>query len=938
MRTTESVVSPLQAGLLLAMLSCVAWATPPGQYRLLLKPEMVTSSSPHADFSGLVDEQLEAGDPPAGEPTTGWKVSSQHNKAFPFQAVIDLGAETPLATLWFYDMNNSGDVLVHAGKPGAWQAVATYDCKRYKSWGALPLNVVSRYLMLELKTPGAIFYEITLDAFSTRGWESIKTAKAEAERKETERQAALAKAKEEALKRPLVELAPFGRLSLVDEVTCSAAQPGHEMRCDPADAVRVETILGRPCRTLAPTAKECAYMTFRLGARKLLRPGGAYVLAVEYPEDAPRGFVIINTGNETSRGLHTGLATGDTMHAKYVDSQVESLNMPLSGKWETWTLFFRLHDRFADKGLVRGSNRPRTLTPEDGFDVTVAQFSSENDPFSKGAAVASIRLYEVVDEEKLALTVNFPPDGVPRRRIFWREEMADGVIGGKKPEDRGVDTALDWYRFKADQMRFLGINTYSKDLLEFGACQHWDPTEYGGNKWVYFNNEQKDLWRQIVELMGKNGFDVLPYYEYSGSKGQEGLGNQRRARPLKGEGNYTHITWIETSNADITDPDTYADFKKMLDLTVVNMQKKAHFPGIWIRPRSQMPVSFAPDTLKRFTAEANKGVAITRDQLKADKALYARYIAWWDTKRRDFFVGMRDYLREKGIADAFVLFTGCSSEPGKAFGDFQPRFFTDAPDVWQPLLESETHKPPLDRKWQVLTPTQVAEQDLYLKALLAPGANWGSWEIQHANPADDPATYKAVDGVLLSHPFNRLYTVSSPKTLDLYRASAGLALMRHYALNENMMNDLKDKEKLGYFVADVERTGPSCMQAEAVALANGDPTMIGYLCGNNFGRGFPFYVRDFNANFLALPALPSQRIDKGCSDPAVALRVIDAGKHGLYVAVVNTASTERKQVRVNVPGNGAVTALASGAVVARTGEGVTLDLRPYQLVALRVAP
>jgi hypothetical protein len=487
-------------------------------------------------------------------------------------------------------------------------------------------------------------------------------------------------------------------------------------------------------------------------------------------------------------------------------------------------------------------------------------------------------------------------------------------------------------------MRFLGINTYSKDLLEFGACQHWDPTEYGGNKWVYFNGEQKDLWRQVVELMGKNGFDVLPYYEYSGSKGQEGLGNQRRAQPLKGEGNYTHITWIESSNADITDPETYADFKKMLDLTVVNMQKKAHFPGIWIRPRSQLPISFSPSALKRFVTEANKSEAITRDQLKSDTALYARYIAWWDTKRRDFFVAMRDYLREKGIADAFVLFTGCASEPGKGFGDFQPRFFTDSPDVWKPVLESEAHKPQQDRTWQVLTPSQVAEQDLYLKALLSPGANWGSWEIHHANPADDPATYKSVEGVLLSHPFNRLYTVSSSKTLDLYRAPAGLALMRHYALNENMMNDSNDKEKLGYFVADVERAGPFCMQAEAVALANGDPTMIGYLMGNNFGRGFPFYVRDFNANFLALPALPSQRVDNGCSDPAVAMRVIDAGKHGLYVSVVNTATSERRQVRVNVPGKGVVTALASGAVVARTGGAVMLDLRPYQLVALRVAP
>lgn len=745
------------------------------------------------------------------------------------------------------------------------------------------------------------------------------------------------RAREEALKRPIVEMAPFGRLSLVDEVVCGAAQPGHEMRADPVSAVRVETVLGRPCRTLAPTAKECAYMTFRLGARKLLRPGGAYVLSVEYPEDAPRSMVIINTGNETARGLHTGLATGDALHAKYVDSQVESLNLPLSGKWETWNLLFRLHDRFAERGLVRGSSRPRALTPEDGFDVTVAQFSSENDPLSKGAAVASIRLYEVVDEDKLALQVNVPPDGLPRRRLFWREEMSDGVVEGKKPEDRGVDNPLDWYRYKAEQMRFLGLNTYTKDLLEFGACQHWDSSGYGGNKWVYFNNDMKGLWGQVVALMGTYGFDILPYYEYSGSKGQEGLGNQRRATPLKGEGDYTHIKWVESANADITDPDTYADFQKMLDLTVVSLRDKARFAGVWLRPRSQLPVGFGDATLSRFAKEANGGAAVTRGQLKEDKALYGKYIAWWGSKRRDFLVAMRDYLRGKGVKDAFVLFTGCASEPGKGFGDFQPRFFTDSPDVWAPILAQEAHTPPLGRSWQVHSPDEVAEQGLYLKALLAPGANWGGWEIHHANPADDPATYPSVEGVLLSHPFNRLYTVASAKTFDLYRMPTGLALMRHYALNENMMSDASGKEKVGYFVADVERAGPACMQAEAVAMANGDPTMIGYLVGNNFGRGFPQYVRDFNANFLALPALPSVRVEGGSSDPAVVVRVIDAGTQGVYISVVNTAATGRSRVRVTVPGGGTVTALATGRALTRDGGHVTLDLRPYQLVALRAA-
>ena len=49
-------------------------------------------------------------------------------------------------------------------------------------------------------------------------------------------------------------------------------------------------------------------------------------------------------------------------------------------------------------------------------------------------------------------------------------------------------------------------------------------------------------------------------------------------------------------------------------------------------------------------------------------------------------------------------------------------------------------------------------------------------------------------------------------------------------------------------------------------MAHGDPTMIGYLVGCNFGRGFPQYVRNFNANFLALPALPSQVVPQAASD------------------------------------------------------------------------
>ena len=913
-------------------------ATPAGQYRLVLRPDQVKSSSPQADFSGLVDEQAEAGDPPSGVPTNTWHINSSLNKQYPFSATIDLGAETALATLWVYDLNGSADLLVDVGAPGQWQRAASYGCSQYQAWAAIPLGVRTRYLRLELSGPGAMIGEVVLDAYSAKGWERVLAERAEAAQHEAERTAALARAKAEALKRPVAELAPFGRLSLVDEIDCSAAGTDHEFVDSPAGSSTVATVLGSPCRVLKAVADEGSYVSYRVGRHKLLRPGAAYVLAVDYPEDAPRSMVVVNGGNETSRGFHTGITVGDALHPKYVNNFCESLDVPLSGQWEQWTLLFRLHDRFPDRvGIRGGATRP--LLPDDGFCVTVAQFSAPNDPFSAGIAVRRIRLYEVIDPDKLAQPLCLPPADLPHRRLCWREEMADGVIGDGKKAAGGVDNPLDWYRYKAELMRFLGMNTYTKDLLEFGACQAWDPTPYGGNKWVYFNADLAPLWEQIVGLMGSYGFDVLPYYEYAGSKGQEGIGPRRRCKPLGRDDAYSHIKWIESSNADITDPDTFEDFRKMVDLTVVRLKDKARFAGVWIRPRSQMPVSFADATRQRFAVEANGGAAVTRQQLKADKALYARYIDWWELKRRGFFTAVRDYMRTNGVPQATVLFTGCPSEPGEGFGSWDPRFVADKPDAWKPVFALPPDAAPNAKATTVLTPAEVASRDLYLGGLLSPGLNWGGWELNHSRPADDPQHYTGTDGVLLTHAFNRLYTVLSPRTFDAYRAPAGLAIVRHYSLNENMMFDKDDKAKLGYFVADMERAGPYCMMAEAVAMANGDPSLIGYLSGGNFGRGFPLYARDFNANYLALPALPSRRLpDSASSDPAVVVRTIDAGRHGTYVAVVNTGWKASRGVKVRLPGPGAVTALVRGEALPRNADTVSLDLRPCQLVALRVTP
>jgi len=900
--------------------------------RVEIGPQMVTNEGTAGEPAGMVDEQRAIIGPPAGKPASSWTIPSTARGDCPFNAYIDLGEEKELSKIWFFDTNGKGDVTIAGGEPGDWHEIATYDCGAYMKWAAVQLDTNTRYLRLTKKSIQANFSEVAVYEYTEEAYEAMLARKAAEEKARLERIAELRKAREEALKRPIIEMAPYGRLSLVEEIDCSDDTGDRMFSQHPENSSRVEDILERKCRVLPPTTNTATYFRYRIGRRKLLRANGVYVIVVDYPEDQPRSMVVINTGNETAKGMHTGRALGDALHPKYVNNFVESLDIPLSGKWETWSLLFRLHDRYPQRSLVHG-DKQRDLTPEEGIDVTIAQFSAKNIPMSEGAAVSRIRLFEVIDVEQLTNPMATLPEKLPKRRIFWREEMADGVLGAKNTnaDERGLKDRLDWYRHKAELMRFLGINTYTKDLLEFGACQHWDSAPYGGNKWVYHDGVTKNLWADIVELMGQYGFDVMPYYEYSGSKGSAGLGFQRRCKPLTRDDAYTHIKWVESSNADITDPDTYEDFKKVLDATLIRFKKKANFAGAWIRSRGQMPVSFGSGALKRFAEEANGTDSVTRDDLKTDKSLYDRYVEWWELKRLDFLAAMRDYLRENGVDAAVVLFTGLVTESGAGFGDFEPRFVTDSPAVWAPILKQKVHQPGHNRSWETLTPQQVISQGLYLKGLLSPGLNWGGYEVNHARPGDDPLHYKDVEGVMLSHAFNRSYTTLSPETLDTYRTPAGLTIVRHFSLNENMMFDKNDNSILGYFVADIERAGPYCMMAEALAMANGDPTMIGYLVGCNFGRAFPEYVRNFNASFLALPALPSNILRDVSDNPAIVVRAIETAAHGTWHSLVNTA-LNAVDATITLPGKD-ITDAVTGEPIPANGSELTATFYPCELKA-----
>ncbi|MDF7797853.1 hypothetical protein P4C99_00150 [Pontiellaceae bacterium B1224] len=723
--------------------------------------------------------------------------------------------------------------------------------------------------------------------------------------------------------RQALALFDYSSLTLVDSVEC-ATDTTHDFFEFTDNVSQVETVLGQAVRTLPNTSGDMKYFAYRLGAGKNLQADKGYILRIIYPEDQPRSMFILNRGCETARGFHTGRTIGDGLQVPYVDPNGESLELPLSGKMESWDMLFYLQERFPGLIQPRASEAPRDQTPEDGFLVLCLQLAPENDPLSAGVAIQRIELYETPELASITQPLATLPPGLPERHLFWREEMADGVVSSTDTAQRGYADDMTWYEQKFRLMNVLGMRTFAKDLLEFGANQGWDSSKYGGNSWVY-QSSHYSRWSRIVNRCGELGFNVMPYYEYAGSKGSNGLGFEKRAQPLYGDGIYTHITWAETANVDITDPDTFDDFRKMLEITVVDEQEKAHFTGIWMRTRvTDLPISFDDAARARFEAEKGQ-TNVTRARLKNETALYDEYINWWYDKRRQFLEQVRDYLREHVHSEMDLLFTADSSETGKSrLSAHQADVVAEDPTAWNGT--GATTKLLAD----------AVEQNWQLQTLTNNWATWSYYEWQHSVPHPDPVRYKETPGIFMTETVNRAYTLE-PDVMDAFKAKDGLAAIRHYSLNEDATTVGDERYLMGYFVADVDYAGPFVMLPEALAFAHGDPKYFGYLASHNFNRGNPHYVRRFNANFLALPALPSVIDSRFSAQADLVVRRIDTSENGTYLGAVHLGRTGTN-LTLSLPEPGQLLDAVTGATISQDAQEISLEMAPYELRSFRFFP
>jgi hypothetical protein len=720
---------------------------------------------------------------------------------------------------------------------------------------------------------------------------------------------------------------------VVDEIDPSTVPPVHEF---PPGQSSVARILGQTARVLKASDSP-GVMAWVIGRGKGLKPGAAYVLEVDYPDDVPRSVFIANRGADLVRGFATGSTFGDARQ-QYVQPSVESLAYPQTGRWQTYRSIFFLHDRF--QGLyAQRDPKPggRPFGPADGFHVILFQTKRLNDPRSAGAAIGRLRLRSVPDVRALEATIEFPPHELPRRRVFLREEMADEAVQGRIENDRGVADPLDWLLYKARLARILAINTFAKDLLEFGFNQGW---QSGDVNWV--NNAQPpivDLWDRLVPRLAAEGLDLLPYYEYKGAIGIKesrpvSLGWQRRAEKLYHNlpnSRYTPVWWTEEQNADLTDPETLADAKRLLDRTAIAHKGKARFAGAWFRVRdNHLPISFADATVARFRAAfptdalgqtASRPVLIA--SYESDRKLYDRYIEWWLKRRAAFFEELGEHLA-RGLGDdrVQVLFTPWTTEqipmlrdPDSGAHGHPVQVVTDDPAWWDAFARKQP-----DSSWfrWALTPRSfervVSGNDyglsLQFREQVSPLPD--RVESYHSAPAADPAHYRQSNRVMLTFPIGRLFTVARGDVVEPFRTHAGLSVVRHYTLNEDDHDRNKGPSNLpfdgqvGYVAVDSDRAGPHVRLLEARAIASADPTNLGYLCASSFSTGFPGHVRRFNQAYLAVPALRSTIVGQAASDSEVVVREIKTPRHGAYYMVVNTGMQSKQHVTVQLPVRGKV--------------------------------
>lgn len=699
------------------------------------------------------------------------------------------------------------------------------------------------------------------------------------------------------------DLPVFGRVELVDEVVC-ATDKDHAMRqgakgfgsktsseplgyyggsdrlnydwiADYRDSREtfssIRTILGRGCRV----ADDWAWFAYRMGGG--LRTDRYYVLEIEYPEDDSRNMLVSNQLNPRADiGFHTGSALGDP-HTR--QRFMQKTDLPLSGRFACHRTVFRAR-RAAGWIGIHSTGR-------------------KADPFSRGAAVHAIRIYELGGVEALE-RLKLPatePEGLPHRTLGYANE-------DYMPEPDDLASAA-----------YAGLNAFAPIALLY--CGGRYSTGGGEIRWRsrLFDNRTalNPMARKVPEYYNcrggvlepffaranKLGLRLYPIFEYGGTgqlppeafardeKGQP-IGYSWGVRPDKDGVRRRHYV-SEGLSIDMGHPAVGEDMKALV----------REFAGIYGRDPAFGGMLFA--------------VRYQCWQLNAGDDRNTHY----ERKRRNFLMA-RDALVEARSDAVLGIMNYNGGDDNLHFGS--PLFY------WGRKTGDE-----------FLRPGEVSLPDLSKVDLVHQMEDWTRVDVAPLSVGMNPRLYREDCNLWVLPPVHYPWLAGNADYLNAFRTAAGSALLMWWVYNEDSAHNHLETQWDAPGLHGNEPAGRFSMLDEVLAMATADPVAMFVRIGS-FNRGFPEYARAFAAAYRALPAVRSVVQEVLGNPQGVVIRRYGTGR-GTYYAVVDTRlSAERTTCRIPATGANSLVNLVTREVLEPVQGTFLIETDPVSLQAWRECP
>ena len=683
----------------------------------------------------------------------------------------------------------------------------------------------------------------------------------------------------------------------------------------------IETLLGTRFRVTHGWGW-FAYKFNRAG----LKPHAPYLLVLEYPEDTGRTYTVFNNGMVCSLhggyGFHTGRTLGDhwtrTLSSEYTD-------YPLSGKVERWLNLFHLAETTWAHGTAEKAGSFASGDAREGFWVVVGGIGPSQDPLAGGAAVRTIKLYELDSVSALFPHIEEPPLELGRRELLMTAE-ADGVSKFYHSLPPRADL---WARSRVHDAQFLGVtglvpNSWTK--------MPWD--------WLTTAVRDEDyalriMPRVMIERDFLSRIGVPPEALAKSARG-EAAGPVKSYRDSIELPDILHPATLDGALALITEIlGPYTDVPQL-----AGMMLYRHFG-------ESFPVSFSDYALALYERETGEAIQGEGAQSRRDWVLAQRkneYYHWWYRKKRDFLLAVRDHLRSLR-PDLSLYYFPWHSDDDFPFGVGRLRYvaprldsiyvpgtnillvpgFTTPPEEWTPKQKAH---PYLARDFyrERIAPHlegKISIEDVLYGRYKDMPEFWGAprnGERPHLRyPRDldlvamftepggvyahgvgfNPRLFREDAGLVYWAPVRHRFTADNPRFLDLFRTGEGSAVAVHMPYNEETSHA---NLATMHGAHGVEHGGPFCMMEEVLAMAHADPFHIMESMWEPLKRGFPHHARAFAQAYRALPAVPSEVLTGvvAPSDEGVVVRSY-ATDYGQYLAVVNPVfDRQRRQVRLTL--------------------------------------